>query len=247
MNYQEVLDNELKALKEEFELAETLRKASIVSKKDLTASQTYWLQQSIRKHFTEQGIDCFINVKAVGNDWVITYSLDRQSSYYHEDVVFTGIKVEELVSRIKPSPFTNRSVRIDFRDYSDADIAAFEQYLLYSGIVVLKKYKFNKGAGYELYRPEAYLSIPLSSLLENIPSSLIKNLQRERFKDVSALKLHVLATKEEYHANKEETDKKVKSLARYLGKSIDTFQSQCCFDNVFVLRSKDDFEFWEDN
>lgn len=248
MQYREFLNNEIASLEEELKHITALRKVITVPKKQLSAANTYWLTKDITKHFNEKFVDCFITVKLVGKDWVIAYNLNKQHTFYFEDLLAEAetTSMQKIVTEIKPSPHTKRIIGVTLKNYSDDDIAVFEQYLLDSNLVVLERTRLKNGADYELYRAVDSLTIPLTSLLDNTASSLIKGLQRERLKDATSLVLRVMGSTEDCATFANELGKKVKAVARYLDKSVDEHQSRCYFNNIFVLRSGDDFEFWED-
>ena len=198
--------------------------------------------------FTKQSIDCFITVKLVGKDWVVAYNLNKQHAFYFEDLLAEAesTSMQNIVTEIKPSPYTKRIFGIPLKNYSDEDVATFEQYLLDSNLVVLECTKLKNGASYELYRAVDSLTIPLTSMLDSTASSLIKGLQRERFKDATSVVLRVIGSTEDCDTFAKELINKARVIARYLDKEVDGYQSRRYFNNVFVLRGGDDFEFWED-
>jgi len=248
MQYHEFLNNEITSLEEELKHITALRKVIIVPKKQLSAANTYWLTKDITKHFNEKFVDCFITVKLVGKDWVVAYNLNKQHTFYFEDLLAEAesASMQKIVTEIKPSPYTKRIVGITLKNYSDEDVATFEQYLLDSNLVVLERTKLKNGASYELYRAVDSLTIPLTSMLDNTASSLIKGLQREHFKDATSVVLRVMGSTEDCDTFAKELINKVRAIARYLDKEVDGYQSRRYFNNVFVLRGGDDFEFWED-
>ena len=75
---------------------------------------------------------------------------------------------------------------------------------------------------------------------------MIKGLQRERFKDATSITLRVIGSTEDCDTFAKELINKARAIARYLDKEVDGCQSRRYFNNVFVLRGGDDFEFWED-